>query len=99
MNETEAKRIEARPHKVIIEGRDRITVSSVEDVDSFNENEVIFLTSLGMMTISGQDLHISRLNLEEGTLMIDGMIDSLDYADLEEKRQGKQPGLFSRVFR
>ena len=37
-------------HKVIIDGRDRVSISAVNDVDSFNENEIIFLTSAGMMT-------------------------------------------------
>ena len=69
-----------RPHKVIIESKERAIVTGVEDVDSFNENEVIFLTSMGMMTILGQDLHISKLNLEDGQLVIDGVIDCADYS-------------------
>ena len=84
-------------HKVIIDGRDRVTVSAVNDVDSFNENEIIFLTSQGMMTITGEDLHITKLDLDEGTLVIDGTIDSIDYSDHEEERMnGKK--LF-KVFR
>ena len=84
-------------HKVIIDGRDRVTVSAVNDVDSFNENEIIFLTSQGMMTITGEDLHITRLDLDEGMLVIDGTIDSIDYSDHEEERMnGKK--LF-KVFR
>ena len=93
----EIRRIESSPHKVTIEGRERITITSVEDIDSFNENEVIFLTGLGMMTVVGEDLHINKLNLEEGLLVIDGTIEGLDYADHEEERMHK--GFFSRVFR
>ena len=51
------RRIDSKEHKVLIDGRQRITVSGVEDVDSFNENEVIFLTSMGMITVLGEDLH------------------------------------------
>lgn len=94
----EVRRVEVRPHKVTIEGRERMTVTSVEDVDSFNENEIIFLTGLGMMTVTGEDLHIAKLNLEEGVLVIDGALESVDYADHEEERMTK-PGLLSRVFR
>ncbi len=94
----EIRRIESRPHKVTIEGRERVTITSVEDIDSFNENEIIFLTGLGMMTITGEDLHISKLNLEEGTLVVDGNIESLDYSDHEEQRASKS-GFFSKVFR
>ena len=95
----EVRRVEVRPHKVTIEGRDRITVTSVEDVDSFNESEVIFLTGLGMMTVAGEDLHIAKLNLEDGILSVEGKIQALDYADHEEQRRnGKTSGFFGRVF-
>ena len=95
--ENEIRRIDARPHKVTIDSRERITITSVEDIDSFNENEVIFLTGVGMMTVTGQDLHISRLNLEEGVLTIDGAIASVDYSDHEEERM--RSGFLGRVFR
>lgn len=94
----EVRKIESRPHKVTIEGRERITITSVEDVDSFNENEVIFLTGLGMMTVQGEDLHISKLNLEDGILVVDGTIEALDYTDHEEERMNKG-GIFRKVFR
>ncbi len=85
-------------HRVVIDGRDRVSITAVNDVDSFNENEIIFLTSQGMMTITGEDLHISKLDLDEGTLIIDGMIDSIDYSDHEEERLNGGKKLF-RVFR
>lgn len=98
MMEEGMRRIESRPHKVTIEGRERVTITSVEDIDSFNENEVIFLTGLGMMTILGDDLHIAKLNLEDGVLVIEGTIESLDYADHEEMRMSKGK-LFGKVFK
>ena len=82
----ELKKPDKRPHRISLEDRKRLTVTSVEDIDSFNENEVIFLTGVGMMTVLGDDLHISRLNLDDGTLIIEGMIAALDYADHEEQR-------------
>ena len=84
-------------HKVIIDGRDRVSISAVNDVDSFNENEIIFLTSAGMMTITGEDLHSTKLNLDEGMLIIDGTVDSIDYSDHEEERMNSKK-LF-KVFR
>ncbi|MBQ9941819.1 MAG: sporulation protein YabP [Christensenellaceae bacterium] len=94
----DVRRIESRPHKVSVEGKERVSITSVEDIDSFNENEVILLTGLGMMTVVGEDLHISKLDLEEGLLVVDGSIQALDYADHEEERMKKR-GLFSKVFR
>ena len=92
------RRIDAKEHKVLIDGRQRVTVSGVEDVDSFNENEVIFLTSMGMITVLGEDLHIARLDLDAGQLVIDGTIQAVDYSDHAELRAEKS-GFLGKLFR
>jgi sporulation protein YabP len=93
----EIKRIQERPHRVVIESREKLNVTGVQDVDSFNENEIIFITTCGAVTITGEDLHISRLNLEDGQLIVEGRIQSLDYSDHEEQRQGG--GFFKKMFK
>lgn len=95
--EEEIKRIADRPHRVVIDQREKLNVTGVQDVDSFNENEVIFITSCGAVTISGEDLHINRLNLEDGQLIVEGRIQSLDYSDHEEQRQSV--GFFKKMFK
>jgi sporulation protein YabP len=85
------------PHKVVIDSREKVIITGVEDVDSFNENEVIMLTNHGFITVTGEDLHISKLNLDEAQLVVTGMIQSIDYADHEEERAKK--GVFSKMFR
>ncbi len=94
----EVKRISRPAHTVSIYGRQQIKMTGVEDIDSFNESEVIFLTSEGMMTVMGSDLHIAKLDLAEGLLVLEGVIQALDYADHEELRS-KKGGLFSKVFK
>lgn len=85
------------PHRVVIDSREKVVITAVEDVDSFNENEVIMLTNRGFITVSGEDLHISRLSLEDGQLIITGTIQSLDYADHEEQRTKR--GVFKKMFK
>jgi len=89
---------EVKNHKVIIDCRKKINITSVQDVDSFNESEIILMTTAGAITISGDDLHITKLNLEEGLLVIEGAIQSLDYKDHELERQGSGKGFLSKVF-
>ena len=64
---------------VILENRKTMSVSGVRDVDSFDENAVALYTELGNMLISGSDLHISRLNIENGEVIINGTVDSIVY--------------------
>jgi len=92
------KLIRSRTHTVMIENRERVTITGVEDVDSFNEEEVILVTEAGYITVTGQDLHISKLNLDEGQLIVDGLILGMDYSDHEELRS-KGAGFLSRLFR
>jgi sporulation protein YabP len=95
--EEEIKRVAERPHRVVIDSREKLNVTGVKDIDSFNENEIIFITTCGAVTITGQDLHISRLNLEDGQLIVEGKIQSLDYSDHEEQRQSG--GFLKKMFK
>lgn len=84
------------PHNVIMEDRHTLTVSGVSDVDSFDEQSVILFTQEGEMTVKGSQLHINRLSLEIGEILIEGEIDALIYSTREIKQSG---GFFSKVFR
>ena len=82
-------------HSVQLDNRTRAALTGVEDVDSFNEAEVNLVTEAGFVTITGQDLHISHLSLEEGQLVVEGEISGIVYAD----NAAREGGLFSRLFR
>ena len=85
----------ATPHRVTLDGRDRLTVSGVEDVDRFDENEIVMNTAEGVLIVSGENLHIDKLSLDGGELHVDGRVDALSYEDAGLSRGG---GLLSRLF-
>lgn len=91
----EDKKIIAMPHNIIMEDRRLLTISGVSDVDSFDEQTVIVFTDIGELTVHGSNLHINRLSVEIGELMVEGTISSLTYTD----NQPKSSGFFSKVFR
>lgn len=87
-----------RAHKVVVVGRKSGTVSGISDVLSFDENEIVLDTEMGLLTIKGKDLHISRLSLELGEADMEGKVDSMVYSERGHKK--KQEGsLVSRLFR
>lgn len=92
---TDDKSIQKLPHNIIMEDRRKLSVSGVTDIDSFDEQTVIAVTVMGELTIRGYNLHITRLNLEQSELMVDGEISSLTYTDIRPKAQG----FFSKVLR
>lgn len=69
------------PHSVILEGRERLSISGVLDVLSFDENEIIMETSKGELAITGAELHVEKLSIESGDTVIEGNIEGIVYSD------------------
>jgi len=86
----------AMPHNIILEDRRLLTVSGVSDVDSFDERTVTVFTDMGELVVRGSDLHINRLSVELGELLLEGRVVSLTYQDEAPKGAG---GFFGKVFR
>ena len=68
-------------HKVHINGRHTAVLTGVQDVLSFDANEILLETIQGILMIRGEELHVNRLSLDKGEVDIDGKIDSLAYTD------------------
>lgn len=87
-----------RAHKIAVIGRKSGTITGISDVLSFDEHEILLDTEMGMLTIKGKELHISRLSLELGEADMEGKVDSIVYSERGHKK--KQEGsLVSRMFR
>ena len=72
------------PHNIIMENRSKISISGVENAESYNESEVVLHTSKGVLIIRGDMLNLSKLNLDSGEITVNGRICMLEYA--EEKK-------------
>ena len=82
------------PHSIQLEERHRLVVTGVSEVLSFDENEVIMDTSLGLLTVEGEVLHVEKLSLDMGELSLEGSIQSLCYS----RDRQKKGSFWSRVF-
>ena len=74
-------------HIVNIDNRERVTVTDVADVESFNEEIVFLALKNGGLVIRGEDLHIQKLDLEEGKVMISGAIGSAVYTERKDRQE------------
>lgn len=84
-----------RPHNVIMEERKKLSVSGVENVESFDEAEIVMQTNKGMLTVRGSELHIGKLSVDTGEVNIEGKIGELQYED----EAPASSGLFGRLFK
>ena len=46
------------PHNIIMQNRTKLSISGVEDVENFDDREVVMYTSHGKLTVHGTELHI-----------------------------------------
>ena len=67
---------EKRGHRLTIDNRKKGTVSGVEDVLAFDVNEIRLETELGMLTVRGKELHLSRLSLDQGEVDLEGTVEA-----------------------
>ena len=84
----------AAPHRLSLEGRGKLSVTGVQDIESFDEQSVVLVTTQGLLIVSGSGLHLQSLSLEGGGVSIDGTVDSLVY---EQSRPAG--GLLRRLLR
>lgn len=83
-------RQEIRHHNVQMEDRKHASITGVTDVCSFHETEIILRVDSGTMVITGEELHIGKLLLEDGKLDVEGHIDGMLY---------EKPRMVTRRFR
>jgi len=87
-----------RPHSFRLQNRRAAELTGIQEVVSFDENQIVMDTDMGLLTVKGKELHVSRLTVEKGEVDLEGQIDSLAYSSNEAYRKSGQ-SLLARLFR
>lgn len=88
--------ISEKQHTVIMENRKTLSIAGITDIDSFDEREIVLYTKMGELTITGRDLHINAISIENGNMSVEGDIWSLQYGDKDKQ---SPVSMFGRLFR
>lgn len=89
---------QATIHNLILENKSKLSVSGVCDVDTFDEGKIILFTADDTLVVEGEDLHIQKLDVSNGELIIEGQIFSFHYTgDGASERAGK--GFFKKILK
>ncbi len=83
-------------HVVNIDNRERVSVTEVIDIESFNEEIILMILKNGGLIIKGENLHIQKLDLEEGKVLISGAISSAVYT---EKKDRQEKGFLKKILK
>ena len=86
------------PHTVTLENKESLSVSGVSDVDTFDENKITLFTQDDTLVIEGEDLHIQKLDVANGSLEITGAVYSLVYTGTDASSRGGK-GFFRKMLK
>ena len=82
----------AGEHLLRLFGRERLEITGVENVDSFEETCAVLQTAQGLLTVDGEDLHIERLDVDKGEVELEGKVYGLYYTEESPLKRGKGRG-------
>ncbi len=81
---------------IVMENREKVSVTGVIDIHSFDDELVLAQTDLGILTIKGDDLKMNKLNLENNELIVEGKISAVAYSDIANS---KKTGFMNKLFK
>ena len=84
----------SRAHALSLSERGKLTVTGVDEVLRFDEDEVEMRTARGDLIVRGSELRVGRLAIDTGEITVDGKVDELAYADTPQRGEG----FWSRIF-
>ena len=73
-----------------LQNRETLKLTGVQHIDVFEEERIVLCTTQGNLELQGQQLNITRLDLESGILQIEGNMDAMIYIDERRKRKNNK---------
>ena len=74
---------------LILENRNRLNISGVLDVLSFDDQIIIVETELGMLTVKGDNLRINKLSIDASEVIVEGEVIALTYSNKDLDKKGE----------
>ena len=86
-------------HRIEILQRETVRLQGVIHVESFDDEQIFLETDAGMVTITGEEFHITSLDLDRGLMVVEGMVVALEYSPVDRQKRLKEKGIWQRLFR
>ena len=84
-------------HEVKITDRSIITLSGINKINSFDDQEFLMESNMGMILLKGEGLEIVKLDTHDGNVKIKGKL--ISYAYIEEIKKNKEESLLAKLFK
>ncbi len=83
---------------IVLENREKLNVTGILDIFSFDDQIIIMETELGFLTIKGDNLKINKLSIDTSDFIVEGKINSLAYSDSDMGAK-KSKNILSKIFK
>ncbi len=84
-------------HELKIIDRREISLTGIKKITSFDSEEFLLESNMGIILIKGSNLEIMKLDTHDGNVKIKGKINGFNYLDNKEKV--KEESLLSKLFK
>lgn len=86
-------------HSVILQNRNNVQLAGIKNVITFDEDEVILESEMGCLTILGEELHVTMLNLEQGKVALAGKVRSMEYKEQSSDLKARGKSILNRLLK
>ncbi len=98
MNVEERKNLSSTViQNLVLENREKLSISGVLDVLSFDDQVVIVETELGLLNVKGENLRINKLSIDTSEVVVEGDIYSMTYSEKNLDKKGSS--LIGKIFK
>ncbi len=84
-------------HQLQISERKQIMLTGIKKINSFDNEEFLMESVMGMILLKGSDLEIVKLDTHDGNVSIKGKIDSFTY--LDDNKKAREDGFLAKLFK
>lgn len=84
-------------HEVKITDRGIISLTGINKISSFDNEEFLMESNMGIILIKGSNLEIIKLDTHDGNVRLKGKINSLTYLDSAKKQ--KEESIIAKLFK
>lgn len=84
-------------HELKLIDRREISLTGIKKITSFDAEEFLLESNMGIILIKGTNLEIMKLDTHDGNVKIKGKINGFNYLDNKEK--GKEESIISKLFK
>lgn len=84
-------------HEIKVTDRSSIYLTGINKITSFDDQEFLMESNMGMILLKGEQLEIVKLDTHDGNVKIKGKL--ISFAYIENVKKNKEESLLTKLFK